>query len=141
MITSARNQYRGRVRQVRKGAVNADVILELGDGLDIFANITNEAVDELQLAPGREAVALIKASFVLLSPDRNVRISARNRLPGQVSAVVPGSVNSEVKLQLPGGRMLTAIVTNEGLQDLALTTGSHCVALIKASHVLLAVDP
>jgi molybdate transport system regulatory protein len=38
MKTSARNQFRGTVKFVRKGAVNADVILDLGDGLEIFAN-------------------------------------------------------------------------------------------------------
>ena len=140
MRTSARNQYRGRVKHVRKGAVNADVILDIGDGLEIFANVTNDAVEQLQLQPGREAVALIKASFVLLSPDLEVRISARNRLAGTVSAVITGAVNNEVKIQLPGGRMLTAIVTNEGWEDLGLTTGSPCLALIKASHVLLAVS-
>lgn len=69
MKTSARNQFRGRVRQVRRGAVNADVILELADGLEIFADVTNEAVDELQLAPGSAAIALIKASFVLLAVE------------------------------------------------------------------------
>jgi molybdate transport system regulatory protein len=140
MKTSARNQYRGRVKSVLKGAVNADVILDLGDGLEIFANITNEAVEDLQLRPGREAVALIKASFVLLSPDLNVRISARNRLAGVVSAVIPGAVNCEIKIQLPGARMLTAIITNEGWQELQLHEGSPCLALVKASQVLLAVN-
>jgi molybdate transport system regulatory protein len=139
MKTSARNQYRGKVKSVRKGGVNADVILDLGDGLEIFANITNEAVEDLQLQIGREAVALIKASFVLLSPDQDIRISARNRLAGVVTEVIPGSVNCEVKIQLPGTRTLTAIVTNEGWKELQLTEGSACVALIKASHVLLAV--
>jgi molybdate transport system regulatory protein len=140
MKTSARNQYRGKVSAVRKGSVNADVILDLGDGLEIFANITNEAVEDLQLQIGREAVALIKASFVLLSPDADIRISARNRLAGVVSEVIPGSVNCEVKIELPGRRTLTAIVTNEGWKELQLTEGSACVALIKASHVLLAVN-
>jgi molybdate transport system regulatory protein len=139
MKTSARNQYRGQVKSVRKGAVNADVMLDLGDGLEIFANITNEAVEDLDLHPGREAVALIKASFVLLSPDLNVRISARNRLAGVVSAVIPGAVNCEIKVQLAGARTLTAIVTQEGWKELDLAEGSPCLALIKASHVLLAV--
>ncbi len=139
MKTSARNQFRGKVTAVRKGSVNADVILDLGDGLEIFANITNEAVEDLQLQPGREAVALIKASFVLLCADLDIRISARNRLAGLVSKVIPGSVNCEIKIQLPGQRLLTAIVTNEGWQELGLANGSPCLALIKASHVLLAV--
>lgn len=139
MRTSARNQFRGVVKAVRRGAVNADVILDLGAGLEIFANITNDAVDELGLVPGRTAVALIKASFVVLSPDADIRVSARNQLRGTITAVISGSVNGEVKLLLPGGRTLTAIVTSEALHELGLVEGAACSALIKASHVLIAV--
>lgn len=139
MRTSARNQLRGTVKTVRKGAVNADVIVDLGDGLEIFANITNDAVAELGLKRGREAVALIKASFVLLSPDRDVRISARNRLSGTITAIAHGAVNSEVRIQLAGDRTLVAIVTEDGLKELELGEGSPCCAVIKASHVLIAV--
>src|ERR1039457_417851 len=140
MKISARNQFPGVVKTVHKGAVNSDVILDIGDGLQIFANITNEAVADLRLAPGRQAMALIKSSFVMLTPDRNLRTSARNHLAGVVAEVIHGSVNSEVKLQLPGNRMLTAIVTVDAIKELALVKGSPCTALIKASHVLIAVD-
>jgi molybdate transport system regulatory protein len=140
MKTSARNQFRGVVKAVRKGAVNADVVLDLGEGLEIFANITNESVEELQLRPGRNAVALIKASFILLSPEPGVRISARNQLRGAVTELIAGSVNAEVKIRLPGNRTLTAIVTLEALKDLELVEGAKCSALIKASHVLIAVN-
>jgi molybdate transport system regulatory protein len=140
MKTSARNQFRGTVKTVRKGAVNADVILDLGDGLEIFANITNEAVEDLGLKKGREAVALIKSSLVLLSPDPHIKISARNRLSGTITAIIRGSVNSEVKIQLNGGRVLTAIITEEGLEELDLAEGTPCTALVKASHVLIAVN-
>jgi molybdate transport system regulatory protein len=140
MQISARNQFPGLVKAVHKGAVNSDVILDIGDGLEIFANITNEAVADLRLAPGRAAVALIKSSFVMLTSDPNVRTSARNRLTGVVSAVIPGSVNCEVKLQLAGTRVLTAIVTADALKEMALVKGGPCTALVKASHVLVAVD-
>jgi molybdate transport system regulatory protein len=140
MQISARNQFAGVVKTVHKGAVNSDVILDIGDGLEIFANITNEAVADLRLAPGRTAVALIKSSFVILTSDREVRVSARNRLSGIVLEVIPGSVNSEVKLQLAGKRILTAIVTVDGLKEMGLVKGASCTALVKASHVLLAVD-
>jgi molybdate transport system regulatory protein len=138
--TSARNQFHGTVKAVRKGAINADVILDLGDGVQLCANITNEAVEELGLKPAREAVALIKASMVLLSPDQDIRISARNRLDGTVSAIIRGGVNCEVKLQLGAERVLTAIITEEALRELDLAVGQPCTALIKASHVLIAVN-
>ena len=140
MKTSARNEFRGKVKRVRKGAVNADVILDLGDGVEIFANITNEAVQDLDLRKGRDAVALIKSSFVLLSPDPDIRISARNRLSGKIAKVIRGAVNSEVKLGLAGNRTLTAIVTNDSVKELGLKEGSECCALIKSSHVLIAVN-
>jgi len=140
MKISARNQFRGTVKTVRKGAVNADVILDLGEGLEIFANITNEAVEDLGLKPGRDAVALIKSSFIVLSPDSNLRISARNQLRGTITEVIPGSVNGKVKMQLSGGRVLTAIVTNESLKELDLVEGVVCSALIKSSHILIAVN-
>jgi molybdate transport system regulatory protein len=140
MRTSARNQFRGTVKSVRKGAVNADVVLDIGDGLEIFANITNDAVSELALKRGREAIALIKASFVLVTPDSNIRISARNRLNGTVKSIVHGAVNSEVKLQLAGGRTMIAIVTKDSLKQLGLRKNQACCAVIKASHVLIAVN-
>jgi len=140
MRTSARNQLRGVVTSVRRGAVNADVVLDVGDGMEIFANITREAVDELDLKRGREAVAIIKSSFVLLSPDAGIRISARNRLRGTVSSITPGAVNCEVKVELAGSRTLVAIVTRAGVKELGLRRGSPCVALVKASHVLIAVN-
>lgn len=140
MKTSARNQLRGVVKTVRKGAVNADVILDLGNGLEVFANITKEAVEELGLKRGREAIALIKSSFVLLTTDSKLRISARNRLQGIVTAVIPGAVNAEIKLQLPGGRTLVAIITNDAQKELKLKEGTPCCALVKSSHVLIAVN-
>ncbi len=140
MKTSARNQYRGTVTQVISGAVNGDVILDLGEGLEIFANITNDAIDDLHLKPGKPAIALIKSSFILLSPDADVKISARNRLTGTVIKLIPGEVNSEVQLALPGGKLLTAIVTRESAEGFAFTPGQSCTALIKASHVIIAVE-
>jgi molybdate transport system regulatory protein len=140
MKTSARNQFRGTVKAVHKGAVNADVILDIGDGLEIFANITNEAIEDLGLKPGRAAVALIKASFILLSPDPDIRISARNRLRGTVTEIIPGVVNCEIKLRLAGDRVLTAIVTSDAVEELGLVKGAASTALIKASHIMIAVN-
>jgi molybdate transport system regulatory protein len=140
MKTSARNQFRGQVSYLEKGAVNSKVKVDLGEGLEIFAIVTNEAVEELGLTVGKETLVLIKASFVLLSPDENLRISARNRLCGVVRETTPGAVNSEVKLELPGGRMLTAIITKEALNELGFAPGQRACALIKASHVILAVN-
>src|SRR5579863_5010341 len=62
MRTSARNALRGVVESVKDGAVNAEVVLRIGEGAAITAIITRESVRDLGLAPGRDALALIKSS-------------------------------------------------------------------------------
>jgi molybdopterin-binding protein len=65
MKLSARNQLKGRVVEVTKGATTAHVRIDVG-GAVVTAAITNEAVDELQLRAGDEAYAVIKASDVMV---------------------------------------------------------------------------
>jgi molybdopterin-binding protein len=66
MKLSARNQINGKVVVVRKGTTTAHVQIEIGTGVRITASITNEAVDDLDLKVGDEAIAVIKASDVMV---------------------------------------------------------------------------
>ncbi|WGS54530.1 TOBE domain-containing protein [Paraburkholderia sp. D15] len=63
---SARNQLRGTVSSVKRGAVSAEVSLTLGGGAVVTAVVTNDSVDALRLAEGSTAVAAFKASSVIL---------------------------------------------------------------------------
>ncbi|WP_250452910.1 TOBE domain-containing protein [Caballeronia sp. ATUFL_M2_KS44] len=63
---SARNQLRGTVASVTRGAVNAEVTLSLDDSTTVTAIITNHSADTLGLAPGQKAVAVVKASSVII---------------------------------------------------------------------------
>ncbi|HKS14958.1 MAG TPA: TOBE domain-containing protein [Pseudomonas sp.] len=63
---SARNSLPGTVVRVGDGAVNAEVVLQLAGGTEVFAIVTRDAVQELGLAPGAAATALIKASHIIL---------------------------------------------------------------------------
>ena len=67
MKTSARNQLKGKIVEVKKGATTAHVRLEIAPGQIVTAAITNEAVDELGLKSGDAAIALIKASNVMIA--------------------------------------------------------------------------
>lgn len=69
MKISARNQIRGKIVEVSKGATTAHVRIEIGGGAIITASITNEAVDELKLREGVEAYAVVKASDVMVAVD------------------------------------------------------------------------
>ena len=137
--TSARNQFPGTVRGVSHGPVDAEIDIDLGNGLSMVSVITRGSVDRLGLVPGKTVVALVKASSVLLCGVEQGPSSARNRLCGTISACTHGAVNGEVSLTLPGGTTVTAIVTNDSIRTLALATGRSACALIKASNVLIAV--
>ena len=67
MKISARNQLKGKIIEVKKGATTAHVRLEIAAGQIVTAAITNEAVDELGLKSGDAASALIKASNVMIA--------------------------------------------------------------------------
>ncbi len=68
MKISARNQLAGTIVEIRKGATTSHVIIEVG-GATLFASITNEAVDDLGLAVGKKATAIIKASDVMVGVE------------------------------------------------------------------------
>jgi molybdate transport system regulatory protein len=141
MRTSARNAFRGHVKTVIDGAVNAEVVVDIGQELEIVAIITRHSVEDLGLVPGSEAIALIKSSFVVLvAGDAPVRASARNRLPGTIVALDDGAVNSEVALELADGKTLVSTITKGSVENLGLKIGDRATALIKASHVILAVE-
>jgi molybdopterin-binding protein len=69
-----------------------------------------------------------------------MKLSARNVLKGKVVKVIPGSVNSEVILELPGGAQVVSIITKESAENLGLAVGKTAYAVIKASNVMIAVD-
>lgn len=68
MKISARNVLKGKIVEVKKGATTAHVRIDVG-GAVVTASITNEAVDELKLAPGMSASAVVKASDVMIAVE------------------------------------------------------------------------
>jgi molybdopterin-binding protein len=69
MRISARNQFKGKILEVKKGATTSHVRIEIAPGKVITWSITNEAVEELGLKAGGEAIAVIKASSVMIAVD------------------------------------------------------------------------
>ncbi len=67
MKLSARNQFAGRVVSVQKGQTTGHVRIDIGGGVVVTASITNEAIDDLALAEGDHATAVIKASDVMVA--------------------------------------------------------------------------
>lgn len=69
MKISARNQLKGKIVELTKGATTAHVRIDIGNGAIVTASITNQAVEELGLAVGGSAYAIIKASDVMVAID------------------------------------------------------------------------
>ena len=69
MKLSARNILKGKIVQIKPGAVNTEVILEIPGGAQIVSIITKESADNLGLAIGKSAYAVIKASSVMIAVD------------------------------------------------------------------------
>ena len=138
MKTSARNQFSGKVVDLKEGAVNDEVTLEIVGGQHIVATITRDSCDSLSLVVGAEAFALVKASSVIVVTELgNARLSARNQLTGTITRVQEGAVNTEVSIELPGGGTIAAIITRDSGVKLALAVGMQASAIFKASSVIL----
>jgi molybdopterin-binding protein len=69
-----------------------------------------------------------------------MEISARNNLKGKVKKLVPGAVNSEVTVELPGGAEVVSIITKDSAERLKLAKGKEASVVIKAGDVMIAVD-
>jgi molybdopterin-binding protein len=66
---SARNVLKGKVKNIKQGAVNSEVVVQLSGGLEIVSVVTKTSIDNLGLKEGKDVYAIIKASNVILGTD------------------------------------------------------------------------
>jgi molybdate transport system regulatory protein len=71
MPLSARNQFTGKVSSIKLGAVMAEVVIDIGGGHQIVSLISASSAKRLKLKKGSSAVAVIKATEVIISTDRD----------------------------------------------------------------------
>jgi molybdate transport system regulatory protein len=141
MQTSARNNFTGRIVGLRRGMANDEIQLALGGGERIVALITSERSLTMRLEAGRDAIALIRASSVILTTDNTggLKLSARNLLSGTIKDLRMDLVNTEVVIALKGQDTLIAIVTTQAAKELDLSVGKAVNAIFKATDVILGV--
>ncbi len=70
-----------------------------------------------------------------------MRLSARNILKGKVVALTRGATTTHVKVEIVEGMVITAAITNEAADDLGLMVGADAAAIIKASDVMIGIEP
>lgn len=139
MKTSARNQFVGKIQSIKLGAINAEVVMDIGGGDTLAAVVTNDSINHLGLKVGIDVHALVKAPWVIVTTSEDFKSSARNELRGTVVRCQDGAINGEVIIELTGGKTVVAIVTNDSIKSLGLKEGVKATASIKASHIILAV--
>lgn len=140
MKISARNIFEGTITALREGPVSAEVEITTPGGDRIVGTITASSAQSLGLALGKPAVALIKASNVMVMAEGSgIRLSARNCLAGTVTRMIHGPVSAEVLITLPGGAEIAASITREAAEELGLAEGVPATAIVKASSVIFGV--
>jgi molybdate transport system regulatory protein len=118
--TSARNQWVGRVLEIRLGMVQAEVLLQLDDSTALLSAVSAASVERLGLRPGVEISAMVKA--VATTVTHGVATpQGPNRWHATVSEVNAAAERAEVTAALAGGRTVTGIVT--------VDTAGHSFAL------------
>ena len=137
MKLSARNQFAGTVANVEAGAVNGIVTIDV-NGTPITATISMNAIKELGLETGKAAVAVIKATEVMVATG-NVVLSARNQFAGKVVGVEKGAVNDIVKIETGVGTV-SATISEAAVTELGLEAGKEAVAVVKATAVMVGVE-
>jgi molybdate transport system regulatory protein len=87
MKTSARNQFAGPIVAIKEGVVDTEVTMELAPQLELTAIVTRESAENMGLHVGRDVLAFVKASSILLLVGEDGRISARNRFAGTITRI------------------------------------------------------
>ena len=137
MKISARNQFKGIVSKVNEGAVNGIVTIDV-NGTPVSATISMAAIKELGLKEGSEAVAVIKATEVMVGAG-SLTLSARNKFAGKVAAVEEGAVNDIVKIDTAIGT-ISATISKAAVEELGLAAGAEAVAVVKATSVMVGIE-
>jgi molybdate transport system regulatory protein len=141
MKTSARNSFTGKVAAIRTGQVLSEVEVITPVGHHLVSVITNESLQNLGLALGSIATAIIKAPWIIIEKDADsTRTSARNRFRGKITKINAGQIVAEVIASLDDGTNLVTLITVPSLANLDLKVGDTAWFLCKAFSVILNVD-
>ncbi|MEV4533871.1 TOBE domain-containing protein [Asanoa sp. NPDC049518] len=140
MRLSIRNQLDATILSVSRGDAMAAVKAQLASGQEVTAAITRESADELELIAGQPVTMLVKATDVALATGAVGDLSIRNQLPGRITSLTSGAAMTTLKVAVDGGGALTAVVTNDAVNDLDLSEGDEVLALVKSTEVSVAIN-
>ena len=140
MKTSSRNTFTGKIVNIIFGGLYDEVEIELASGEKICGQLSHSSLERLGLAVGAEAMAMVKATEILIVNDNDdYEVCCRNQYSGKVTKLTRGFVQGEVLLETPAGLQINASITLEGANRLRLERGCLATAMFKSSNVMIAV--
>jgi molybdate transport system regulatory protein len=137
---SARNVFWTEVTQVRRWAVDVEVLLRMSDEHVMLTTVTNDAAAELDLSPGRKVLAAVKAPSIRIVAPSPVPKPARNWFVGTVTRRVDAERNSEVRLDIGRSKQLIAVAPRVDVEALQLREGGQAAATFDANQVILIAE-
>ncbi len=141
MRISAKNVFSGTVCEIVRDISVSQVVLQLKSGHQMTAVISSGSVDVLGLEVGSSAYAVVKASSVMIANNYlSLKISAKNRITGQITKITQSAVVGEVVLDIGVGETITATITDSSVRTLGLQEGNEVCAIIKATSVIIGVE-
>jgi len=135
--TSIRNQFHGRVSHITDGAVNSEILVDIGAAAPLTIMISLESRRDLQLRTEDTVTVLVDAQDLILTLEGSLQTSARNRIGGVISRIEYGAVNCELTLDIGEHKTLVVMITRHSAEALQLKTGINAWALFKASAPVL----
>ena len=139
--TSARNSFFGRISRIGKADLQAVVELVTPGGHTISSIITLDSLRRMGLKTGRLATIEVKAPWVqVYATGPEPPCSAENRLPGVITRITRGRINTECVLRIDPETELCAIGTNESLDRLELRQGDRAWGVFGVYSTILRVD-
>jgi molybdate transport system regulatory protein len=136
---SAGNRFRGRVLDIKRGTVTAEVPLDVG-GRRLVAVVARAGAEAMGLAVGDEVTAFVREIDVLLIKGEPPMISARNRVAGTLTALRPGTVTTELTVDAGGGWQVLALLARTAADAMALAPGDRVTTLVREGDVMVMTE-
>lgn len=131
---STNNRFRGRVLDIKKGGVTAELPLDVGGGRRIVAVIARTAAEEMGLEVGDEVTACVREGDILLA--KGEALSIRNRIRGSITDLRPGTVTTEITVDTESGEVY-ALLARSVADEMLLRAGDRVTALVRERDYLI----
>lgn len=139
MKISARNQLNARIKDITFDNVSALICLETLSGQELFANISKNSIENLDLKIINDVIAIFKSNNVMISTSENIGLSARNKIKGTVLELNFSEVNCEVIINIGQNQTITSVITKTSAVELKLSIGCNVIAVIKSSDIMIGI--